>query len=233
MLQHIATVWPLAERWHRSLYAQATSPTAPHGPLGMRGSSPTEAAGLARADLHLDTEAGLYRQYAPAGAALDEASPAAGKMDAASALAAMSGAAVAGGASAPLPVVAAESAPPSSAAQHARHSNAVSGLLRAAAVGDPPRAPLGGEFSSSAPTSVSSFGGGSGEPHAGSPATSFSGLFTPHPEGGIAAADDARALEQLLSLDLGDLGELSAFLAGYGYPGGLEGFTTGPGAMLG
>ncbi|GJN87602.1 hypothetical protein Rhopal_000557-T1 [Rhodotorula paludigena] len=235
LLQHVATIWPIVERWHRSIYAQATST-----PLDSLASD--QAAGIARADLHLDHEAGLFRQYAPASSVTDGASPAQ-KMDAASALAAMS----TSGAQPQAPPLSlawtptsAQSVPataPTTSAQPqaqtgpARYSSAVSGMFRAisgavpasSAAAAPP-----GSLAHALNGGTGRTGGTVGESvspasHAASPA--FSGLFTPNPDangGGSAGMageglhEGQQNLEALFTLDLGDLNELNQFLAGYG-----------------
>ncbi|BGP46923.1 hypothetical protein JCM10450v2_002775 [Rhodotorula kratochvilovae] len=173
LLQGLSATWPVAERWHRALYAQAVA-------------VPAGAEHLA-----LDAEQALFRPHAPAG---EDAGPAgaAGKMDAASALAAMSGAA--------LPASSASSSswagkPASAGTSAARYSSAVSGLLRAPL--DPP-----------AP---------------GAQAQAFGGLFTPQPDADEPRkdADADAAREELVSVDLGDLDELSAYVDGYSARAGV------------
>ncbi|GAA5910181.1 hypothetical protein JCM8208_006751 [Rhodotorula glutinis] len=202
LLQQTSTIWPVAERWHRSLLAHVTAPSRlsssrPHDP----------ATTIARSHLHLDAEAPSYRPHAPAAGAAhlatpDDASPA-GNMDAASVLAAMSSAAgpppalVAGPVHVPK---AAMAAPPQQVGQPATRSDAMSGLLRAAAASSASNDELD-ELSADAPAM----------PHDVERAAAVGGLYTPHSERGPSGSVE---LEELLRVDFGDLDELRAFLGG-------------------
>ncbi|GAA6014133.1 hypothetical protein JCM10207_006107 [Rhodosporidiobolus poonsookiae] len=218
-LQHIASLWPIAQRWHRSLYDQIIS-----NPSHSAVFDPDHAAGIAKADLEADQEAGLYRQYAPTPVSV--ASSPAHQLDAASALAALAQDAHAQQAGL---------APAVSAAAAAKR---FSTHLRQA--GPPtPAAPTNNGLGLSAPSpfaaaspGFSSFFSSSSAPSSagltfpGSSATPTPfNLFSPGPASGAddGAAGSGADIDALLKLDLGDLGELNAFLVGYGgggQPGG-------------
>ena len=200
MLQHASTVWPVAARWHRSLCAQAASSI-----LLSSSTSHDSAAGVRHVPVLVDADSSSHR-LGPLADAAHLASPhdpsPAGQMDAASALAAMSGAAgpppvlVAG----PVHPRSASAAPAAHPGEPARRSDAMSGLLRAAAAGAAD-AELD-ELSDDAPPVVS-------VKQQDGDSAAFGGLHTPHSERGPSGAVEPG---ELRVPNFGDLDELRAFV---------------------
>ncbi|GAA5828315.1 hypothetical protein JCM11251_006192 [Rhodosporidiobolus azoricus] len=216
MLQHIATIWPLAQRWHQNLYTSVTTRRA------QLAQDPEEAAGIAQADLAADQEAGLYRQFAPdTPSTMAESSPA-HQLDAASALAAL---AQEGHVQA-LQHQPNGSGPASPSSGGAAAQKRFSAHLRQAAMAPTTSTPSLASPSLSHLAPSSSVSTASTIPYP-SPALA-SGTPTPFSLFSLTDGEDEKSadgasgngvvsdLDALLALDMGDMTELNRFLVGWG-----------------